>query len=332
MAGQDKEIRNENGYADPLFLANSYNANVPLGNITFNGENFLNWSRSIKLALGSKNRLGFLEGKVTKPKPDDPKSMDEKIANSFTYIDSVEKLWNELKERYGETNAHVLYFLKKQVKNLEQEKVHCELLKKFMEIQERNKVIDFVMGLSKKNVNIVGNIMAMEPLPSLNKAFHLVQQAEKQRQILEGHNTTKASAFVVNKMNQGRGNGSFQIRETKEMKMKNWCDHCKMKGHTIDDFFKIHGYLDRFKNNPKGKGGMKYVANVEKEENEYLEEEPLDYGSKGGITEGKIDSKLVSAIVQEDPYCKENVASGVKENGLYRLEVKCGQVNEAREE
>ena len=60
-------------------------------------------------------------------------------------------------------------------------KCTCELLKKFIEIQERNKVIDFVMGLNKKNENIAGNIMAMEPLPTLNRAFHLVQQAEKQK-------------------------------------------------------------------------------------------------------------------------------------------------------
>ncbi|XP_063941442.1 LRR receptor-like serine/threonine-protein kinase RGI1 [Daucus carota subsp. sativus] len=96
---------------------------------------------SIKLALGSKNKLGFLDGKVKKPQADDAKyplwirndymirgwlcrSMNEKIANSFTYIDSVERLWNELKERYAETNAPLLYSLKKQVKNLEQENMN----------------------------------------------------------------------------------------------------------------------------------------------------------------------------------------------------------------
>ncbi|XP_021750671.1 uncharacterized protein LOC110716361 [Chenopodium quinoa] len=126
------------------------------------------------------------------------RSMDEKIANNFTYIDSVEKLWSELKERYGENNAPLLYPLKNQVKSLEQEhmlvfeyyfkikqiwdeiqdaeglpectcsamkKCTCELLKKFIEIQERNKAIDIVMGLKKKNENIAGNIMQWNLFP-----------------------------------------------------------------------------------------------------------------------------------------------------------------------
>lgn len=215
----------------------------------------------MKLALGSKNKLGFLEGKIKKPAPDDEKyplwvrndymirgwlcrSIDERIANSLTYIESVEKLWEELKERYAQTNAPLLYSLKKQVKNLEQEnspvadyyfklkhiwdeiqdveglpecnckameKCTCDLLKKFMEIQQRNKVIDFVIGLNQKNENIAANLMAMEPLPSLNRAFHLVQQAEKQKQIMEGnHPMTETSAFAVNKINQRRFQGDFQ--------------------------------------------------------------------------------------------------------------------------
>ncbi|XP_074362542.1 uncharacterized protein LOC141702830 [Apium graveolens] len=163
--------------------------------------------------------------------------MNEKIANSFIYIDSVERLWNELKERYVETNAPLLYSLKKQVKNLEQEnmsvseyyfklkqiwdeiqdveglpectcaamkKCTSNLLKKFVEIQERNKVINFVMGLNKRNENIAGNIMAMEPLPTLNRAFNLVQQAEKQKQVAKNQYVGEASAFAVGRMNQGK--------------------------------------------------------------------------------------------------------------------------------
>lgn len=43
MAGDsNKEQKAENGYSDPLFLANSDNANIPLGNIIFNGDIFLN--------------------------------------------------------------------------------------------------------------------------------------------------------------------------------------------------------------------------------------------------------------------------------------------------
>lgn len=39
----------------------------------------------------------------------------------------------------------------------------------------------------------------MEPLPTLSRALHLVQQAEKQKQIMEGPETMEeANAFAVN--------------------------------------------------------------------------------------------------------------------------------------
>ena len=33
----------------------------------FNGDNFVNWSRGVKLALGVKNKLGFIDGSLNKP-------------------------------------------------------------------------------------------------------------------------------------------------------------------------------------------------------------------------------------------------------------------------
>lgn len=107
MVAENKEIESENVDLDPLFIANSDNANIPLGDVIFNRDNFLNRKISMKLALGSKNKLGFLDGNVKKRKVDDAKyplcirndymisswlctSMNGKIANSFTYIDSVE--------------------------------------------------------------------------------------------------------------------------------------------------------------------------------------------------------------------------------------------------
>lgn len=73
-------------------------------------------------------------------------------------------MWDEIQdvERLPECTCHAM------------EKCKCDLLKKFVEIQERNNVIDFVMGLNRKNENIAANLLAMEPLPTLNRAFHLV--------------------------------------------------------------------------------------------------------------------------------------------------------------
>uniref|UniRef100_A0A803LN93 Integrase catalytic domain-containing protein n=1 Tax=Chenopodium quinoa TaxID=63459 RepID=A0A803LN93_CHEQI len=84
------------------------------------------------------------------------------------------------------------------------------------------------------------------------------------------------------------------------MKMKKWCEHCKMKGHTIDGCFKIHGFPDWFKNNPKEKGGMKYAANAGRDDNDYEQDDPLESTSNAGNTgDGKPDSKLEAVVAQE---------------------------------
>lgn len=85
------------------------------------------------------------------------------------------------------------------------------------------------------------------------------------------------------------------------MKMKKWCDHCKKKGHSVDECFKKIGYPEWFGNPGKGKtngGNMKYAANVGREDAEYKQGDPLDMGcgSESG-KEVKPDGKLVSAVV-----------------------------------
>ncbi|XP_010684968.2 uncharacterized protein LOC104899468 [Beta vulgaris subsp. vulgaris] len=50
---------------------NAQNLNEPFRyktrSIIFDGTNFMNWSKSIRIALGAKNKLGFLGGKHPKP-------------------------------------------------------------------------------------------------------------------------------------------------------------------------------------------------------------------------------------------------------------------------
>lgn len=44
-------------YNDPYFLSSNDNSNSQLGHIIFTGNNYVNWNRSVSLALGAKNKL-----------------------------------------------------------------------------------------------------------------------------------------------------------------------------------------------------------------------------------------------------------------------------------
>nr|GEV75931.1 cysteine-rich RLK (receptor-like protein kinase) 8 [Tanacetum cinerariifolium] len=52
---------------DPFHIASSDHSSMLLTNTLFNGGNFLGWSRTIKMALGAKLKLKFIDGSSLKP-------------------------------------------------------------------------------------------------------------------------------------------------------------------------------------------------------------------------------------------------------------------------
>lgn len=126
MSGKESKKQEEAGYADPLYLSNSDHAAMQISNMVFNGGNFQSWSRSVRLSLGSKNRLGFIEETCKKSSRDSKdyqrwmrcdhmvwswlfRSMTDRIAESLILCESSKQIWDEIVERYGQTNALQLY-------------------------------------------------------------------------------------------------------------------------------------------------------------------------------------------------------------------------------
>ncbi|KAJ8765494.1 hypothetical protein K2173_014616 [Erythroxylum novogranatense] len=92
------------------------------------GNNFLSWSRSIKIALGAKMKLGFIDGTSPKPNPGTVECdkwirtdymvrswilnlVSKEIVEAFIYTNSAQELWSDLVERFGESNGPLLYSL-----------------------------------------------------------------------------------------------------------------------------------------------------------------------------------------------------------------------------
>ena len=56
--------------SDPLYLSPSDSPGLKLTNVSFSGTNFLNWSRSVNLALSAKAKLGFVTSECSRPEID----------------------------------------------------------------------------------------------------------------------------------------------------------------------------------------------------------------------------------------------------------------------
>ncbi|XP_048489903.1 uncharacterized protein LOC125491870 [Beta vulgaris subsp. vulgaris] len=95
------------------------------------------WKRSVIIGLLAKNKLGFIDGSITKPSADSSlikawsrcnstliswliHVLDVTIARSILHFDSAREIWLNLKERFGQTSGTQVYSIQQQIAKLEQ--------------------------------------------------------------------------------------------------------------------------------------------------------------------------------------------------------------------
>ena len=111
---------------DPLFLHHAENPSLVL--VTqplIGGENYSTWARAVRKALLAKNKLGFIDGTLTLSSPliSTPSSVQawircdnmvgtwltnsvsSKLQASIIYEDIALEIWNDLKNRFAQTNG-----------------------------------------------------------------------------------------------------------------------------------------------------------------------------------------------------------------------------------
>lgn len=125
------------GKENPMALQNSDHPGMSLMTAVLTGSNYMTWSRSVKIALGTKTKLDFINEKCTQPDEKDPKfeqwlkvdcmvrswilnSIDREIVEAFLYVNTAKELWEELKERFGECNGPLLYQIQREISTVTQ--------------------------------------------------------------------------------------------------------------------------------------------------------------------------------------------------------------------
>ncbi|PWA69353.1 hypothetical protein CTI12_AA298790 [Artemisia annua] len=239
----DQSTLNNN---DPLYLESSDHPAMVLTNTPFNGNNFLGWSRNVKMALGAKLKLGFIDGTCVKPPVNDVNvqrwvrcdymvtcwilnSMVTELSDAFLYAQSACELWKEVAERYGQSNGPLIYQLERELSKITQGNLSiaaffnklkkcwdelqnfnglpicncgkmlectCAMYDKFLERDSHLKLIQFLMKLNDEYESVRSQILAMDPLPNVNKEYYKVQQIEKQKQVT--NHVFEPSAFFAN--------------------------------------------------------------------------------------------------------------------------------------
>lgn len=91
-------------YSDPLFLSNSDHPGMQLVSNQFSGANYHSWSRSVKMALGAKMKLCFINGMCKKP-TENPQDTERWIRCDFM---AMSWLINSMKPEIAENFMYVL--------------------------------------------------------------------------------------------------------------------------------------------------------------------------------------------------------------------------------
>jgi hypothetical protein len=154
-------------------------------------------------------------------------AISKDISGSVIHCKDARGIWLELKERFSQTNTVSLFYIENVIHDCEQstnsvtsfftklkslwdEKdalcafppCNCEAATAIKVFMETQKTMKFLMGLNESYAQTRSNIIGMDPLPNLNKAYAMVLRHEKQAEAFTGKSTTppEASAFAVKKM------------------------------------------------------------------------------------------------------------------------------------
>lgn len=123
---------NQKQIEEILYLHPSDHLGMQLVSAPLTTMNFMNWSRSIRRALGAKSKLELLDGMLSEPDPSSNyykqwiktdymifswiiNSISKELVNAFSHIDNTRKLWIALTKRFGRCNGPKTYKLQREI-------------------------------------------------------------------------------------------------------------------------------------------------------------------------------------------------------------------------
>ena len=197
-----------------------------------------------------------------------------KIATSMVYQRAAKEVWKKFQNMFSQGNGPRVYQLQKDLASISQgelivsdyftnlsilwdeiqnyeplplcscEKCVCHVNEKISNLHHREAIMQLLMGLNDSFSHIRGQILLMDPIPSVDKVYSLLVQDERQRSVGHSNNGpfVESTALVAKTMNFGSGSKTF-----KKGKERPTCSHCGLLGHTVEKCYKIHGYLPRYK-------------------------------------------------------------------------------------
>jgi hypothetical protein len=272
----------------------------------------------MRRALGGKLKLDFVDG--TFPVISDPfdpsfrawnrcnmlvhswimNSVSESIAHSIVYMDNAIDVWNDLKERFSQSDLVRISEIQQDIYALKQEsrsvtefyselkllweeleiylpmpnctcprRCSCEAMRSARSNHTLLYIVRFLTGLNEHFSVVKSQILLMDPLPPMNKVFSLVLQHERQQSapLLDDSKVL---------LNAAKGKASYPPKSGSRT-----CTFCGRGNHTVENCFQKHGLPPHLRkpnsaasHNASAEGGID-EANITTEANIITQEQAL---------------------------------------------------------
>lgn len=185
----------------------------------------------------------------------------------FWYFSASSELWNDLKDHFGESNGPMLYKIHKEICSITQGSMsiimYYTALKKLwdkyrilepipvctygagrqiVDHSTRNRLIQFLMGLHDCYDSIRDQILLLEHVPSVAKAYSMVLRMEKQKDnhVQFGDNVEHNANLV--RSGYSASSSTHSQKQAKEG--DKFCTYCKETNRMKENCFKLIGYLE----------------------------------------------------------------------------------------
>ncbi|KAM5577028.1 hypothetical protein ABKV19_007729 [Rosa sericea] len=272
--------------ANPLFLHHSDHPGLLLVSKRLNGDNYHSWCRAMRISLSAKNKTGFITGRIKELdaslNPDEHalwqrcndmvlswvlNSIEQELADSVLSCNTPHAIWEDLRERFSLGNAPRIFQIQRDIYRIEQASMtvaayYTKLKGLWDELasfnssvtctcgaqNDRTRLMQFLMGLNESYSGTRGQILLMNPLPSVRQAYASVAQEEKQRELGSSVSipSNTAAMAVRGNFNMPRSRQNNQADGSQFNNSRNkepfQCTYCGDLYHRKATCYKLIGY------------------------------------------------------------------------------------------
>ena len=209
-------------------------------------------------------------------------TIEPSLRSTVAYAETAHNLWEDIKERFSVVNGPRIQQLRSDLSRCKQEGMvvatyfgklkvlwdelansdkipsctcggcKCGIGAQLEKRREEEKVHQLLMGLDDASYGTVrSNILASDPLPSLNRVYAMLVQEERVRMMAkstEERGLVVGLAMQANYKEKGRGDMVEKLMT---------CSHCGKNGHDMKGCFQLIGYPEWWGDRPKSEGKWK---------------------------------------------------------------------------